>query len=146
MNMPTPTLTVVIAQSSNAVSSASWPDQTAPRRKLHQQQRPALDRRRLAPPAQPARALCAPRTAARVGAAPGSDAHVIYVDDEHVDDGSPLTAAHFAQFGRHCARRPRRRLPRHRPHCRVAQPAQPHARGQNPGLNDNMYGTGFIPL
>ncbi|HYF62329.1 MAG TPA: hypothetical protein VD886_05905, partial [Herpetosiphonaceae bacterium] len=37
------------------------------------------------------------------GQHPGAEwVHVIYVDDEHHDDGSELTQQHFAQFGRHC--------------------------------------------
>ena len=37
------------------------------------------------------------------GTVPGSEhVHVVYVDDEHYDDGSELTEQHFAQFGRHC--------------------------------------------
>lgn len=83
-----------------------------------------------------------------VGAqAPNSEfVHVIYVDDEHFDDGSELTNSHFAQFGRHCvpgedgylgtgATADWRGLRNGRTHV-----------VKTPGLNDNMFGTGFIPV
>ncbi len=78
--------------------------------------------------------------------------HIIYVDDHHVDDGSEMVRQHFAQFGRHCV------------------PGEVDANGvegylgsgrtadwrnlhngrthivRTPGLNDNMYGSGFIPV
>ena len=42
------------------------------------------------------------------GTLPGSEyVHVIYVDDEHIDDGSELVGQHFAPDGRGCAGRDR---------------------------------------
>ncbi|HET9224880.1 MAG TPA: hypothetical protein VFO07_20370 [Roseiflexaceae bacterium] len=87
------------------------------------------------------------------GAAPGSEhVHVIYVDDEHVDDGSELTEQHFAQFGRHCV--PGEVDERgvagylgtgHTAEWRELRNGRTHV-VRTPGLNDNMFGTGFIPV
>jgi hypothetical protein len=81
------------------------------------------------------------------GANRGSDrVHVVYVDDEHYDDGNELTAAHFAQFGRHC-------VPGEDGYLGTGETAEWRALRngrthvvKTPGLNDNMYGTGFIPV
>ena len=81
------------------------------------------------------------------GGVPGSEyVHVVYVDDEHHDDGSQLTEQHFAQFGRHC-------VPGEEGYLGTGQTAEwrdlrngrTHV-VRTPGLNDNMYGTGFIPV
>lgn len=87
------------------------------------------------------------------GTVPGSEfVHVVYVDDEHIDDGSELIRQHFAQFGRHCVpgevddngiegylgtgrTAEWRNLRNGRTHV-----------VRTPGLNDNMFGTGFIPV
>ena len=72
--------------------------------------------------------------------------HVVYVDDEHIDDGNELTLAHFAQFGRHC-------VPGEDGYLGTGETAEWRALRngrthvvKTPGLNDNMYGTGFIPV
>ena len=87
------------------------------------------------------------------GTAPGSEyIHVIYVDDEHIDDGSELIQQHFAQFGRHCVpgEVDERGVEGYRGTGRTAdwrelQNGRTHV-VRTPGLNDNMYGTGFIPV
>ena len=77
--------------------------------------------------------------------------HVIYVDDEHPDDGSILTAEHFGQFGRHCVpgEVDERGLEGFLGTGRTEEWRQLHNGRthvvRTPGLNDNMYGTGFIP-
>jgi len=78
--------------------------------------------------------------------------HVVYVDDEHLDDGSALTSEHFVQFGRHC-------VPGDVDECgiegylgtgRTAEWRGLHNGRthvvRTPGLNDNMFGSGFIPV
>ncbi len=78
--------------------------------------------------------------------------HVMYVDDEHYDDGSDLTRQHFAQFGRHCVPGDvdERGLEGYLGTGRTAEwrnlrNGRTHV-VRTPGLNDNMYGTGFIPV
>lgn len=85
--------------------------------------------------------------------APGSEhVHVIYVDDEHNDDGSELTRQHFELFGRHCVpgEVDERGLEGYRGTGRTAEwrelrNGRTHV-VRTPGLNDNMFGTGFIPV
>lgn len=87
------------------------------------------------------------------GQHPGStNVHVIYVDDEHIDDGSELTRQHFAQFGRHCVpgEVDERGLEGYLGTGRTAEwrglrNGRTHV-VRTPGLNDNMFGTGFIPV
>lgn len=84
---------------------------------------------------------------------PGSEhVHVIYVDDEHHDDGSELTRQHFELFGRHCVpgEVDARGLEGYRGTGRTAEwrelrNGRTHV-VRTPGLNDNMFGTGFIPV
>ena len=87
------------------------------------------------------------------GTVPGSEyIHVVYVDDEHIDDGSELAEQHFAQFGRHCVpgevdeRGVEGYLGTGRTtEWRNLRNGRTHV-VRTPGLNDNMYGTGFIPV
>ncbi len=87
------------------------------------------------------------------GVVPGSEhVHVVYVDDEHIDDGSALVEAHFAQFGRHCVpgEVDERGLEGYAGTGQTAEWRQlrngrTHV-VRTPGLNDNMYGSGFIPV
>lgn len=72
--------------------------------------------------------------------------HVIYVDDEHYDDGSDLTREHFAQFGRHCVPgEDGYRGTGRTEEWRNLRNGRTHV-VRTPGLNDNTYGTGFIPV
>lgn len=87
------------------------------------------------------------------GNLPGSQfVHVVYVDDEHRDDGSELTREHFAQFGRHCVpgEIDERGIEGYLGTGRTAEWRQLHNGRthvvRTPGLNDNMFGTGFIPV
>jgi hypothetical protein len=77
---------------------------------------------------------------------------VAYVDDEHIDDGGELAQQHFAQFGRHCVpgEVDERGLEGYLGTGRTADWRQlrngrTHV-VRTPGLNDNMYGSGFIPV
>jgi hypothetical protein len=81
------------------------------------------------------------------GMVSGSDrVHVVYVDDEHHDDGSELTEQHFAHFGRHCVPGEEGYLGTGRTAAwRELHNGRTHI-VRTPGLNDNMYGTGFIPV
>jgi hypothetical protein len=81
------------------------------------------------------------------GTVPGSEhIHVVYVDDEHYDDGSELTEQHFAQFGRHCVPGEDGYLGTgHTAEWRDLHNGRTHL-VRTPGLNDNMFGTGFIPV
>jgi hypothetical protein len=87
------------------------------------------------------------------GNLPGSEyVHVVYVDDEHYDDGSELTSQHFAQFGRHCVpgEVDERGIEGYLGVGRTAEwrelrNGRTHV-VRTPGLNDNMFGTGFIPV
>ena len=87
------------------------------------------------------------------GTVAGSEfVHVVYVDDEHLDDGSALTEEHFAQFGRHCVpgEVDERGLAGYLGTGRTAEwrelrNGRTHV-VRTPGLNDNMFGTGFIPV
>jgi hypothetical protein len=87
------------------------------------------------------------------GQHPGAEwVHVIYVDDEHHDDGSDLTKQHFAQFGRHCVpgEVDERGLEGYLGTGRTAEwrnlrNGRTHV-VRTPGLNDNMFGSGFIPV
>ncbi len=84
---------------------------------------------------------------------PGSEfVHVIYVDDEHYDDGSELTRQHFELFGRHCVpgEVDERGIEGYRGTGRTAEwrelrNGRTHV-VRTPGLNDNMFGSGFIPV
>lgn len=78
--------------------------------------------------------------------------HVLYVDDEHYDDGSDLTRQHFAQFGRHCVpgETDERGIEGYlgtgqTAEWRTLRNGRTHV-VRTPGLNDNMFGTGFIPV
>ncbi|MEM7034425.1 MAG: hypothetical protein AAF629_33095 [Chloroflexota bacterium] len=78
--------------------------------------------------------------------------HVVYVDDEHYDDGSHLVQQHFAQFGRHCipGEVDERGLEGYLGTGQTAEwrnlrNGRTHV-VRTPGLNDNMFGTGFIPV
>jgi hypothetical protein len=78
--------------------------------------------------------------------------HVVYVDDEHYDDGSELTSQHFAQFGRHCVpgEVDERGIEGYKGTGRTAEwrelrNGRTHV-VRTPGLNDNMFGSGFIPV
>ena len=81
------------------------------------------------------------------GRVPGTEfVHVVYVDDEHYDDGSELTEQHFAQFGRHCVPGEEGYLGTGRTaEWRELRNGRTHI-VRTPGLNDNMFGTGFIPV
>ncbi len=87
------------------------------------------------------------------GPTPGSEfVHVVYVDDEHRDDGSDLTMEHFGLFGRHAVpgETDANGLEGHLGTGRTAewrnlQNGRTHV-VRTPGLNDNMFGTGFIPV
>jgi hypothetical protein len=78
--------------------------------------------------------------------------HVVYVDDEHYDDGSELTEQHFAQFGRHCVpgEVDERGVEGYQGTGRTAEWRNLHNGRthvvRTPGLNDNVYGSGFIPV
>ena len=87
------------------------------------------------------------------GTLPGSQhVHIVYVDDEHHDDGSELTREHFAQFGRHCVpgEVDERGIEGYLGTGRTAEWRSLHNGRthvvRTPGLNDNMFGTGFIPV
>lgn len=72
--------------------------------------------------------------------------HVVYVDDEHHDDGSELTEQHFAQFGRHCVPGEEGYLGTgSTEEWRKLRNGRTHV-VRTPGLNDNTFGTGFIPV
>lgn len=82
---------------------------------------------------------------------PGSEfVHVVYVDDEHHDDGSELVRGHFEQFGRHCVpgEIDASGIEGYLGTGRTAEWRNLHNGRthvvRTPGLNDNMYGTGFI--
>ncbi len=149
--MPAPTLTVVVAQcvQRSFISELAGPDPRLKPCKLHCGYNNALRLIGGGPrslPNQLERFLLAAHGGEGGRSIPGSEfVHVLYVDDEHPADGSPITEAHFAQFGRHCVPGEDGYLGTGRTaEWRMLHNGRTHV-VKTPGLNDNMYGTGFIP-
>ncbi len=150
-----PTITIVVAQcvQRSFISPLAGPDPRCKPCKLHCGYSNSIRLLGGGPQGQPNHLENFLATAHGLNGGQGSEfVHVVYVDDHHVDDGNPLTVEHFAQFGRHCVpgevdgsglegylgtgeTATWRGLHNGRTHL-----------VRTPSLNDNMYGSGFIPV